>query len=237
MSNKKQLTFLITAILVNFVIFCLEIVGLFLSARSYGWGLFQYYTQLSNMFALLVSGGFVAYGICAVVFKKNVIPLWLKLLRFMATCCLSLTMIVVFAVLIPMIGEGGFRLMVMVDSTPYHHLVCPLLSLISFIFFEIKPELKLKHTLIALIPTIVYGLVMFLLNLLKVIVGPYPFLLVYNQPWFVTIIWAIALFGGAYFIGWLLNFANIKFEKAINNVSVTIKQPVEAEQQTSIEPE
>lgn len=221
MSNKKQLTFLITAISLNFVNLCLEIVGLFLAARAYGWGLFQYYTQLSNMFALLVSAGFVAYGICAIVFKSNIIPLWLKLLRFMATCCLSVTMIVVFAVLIPMIGEGGFRLMVLIDSTPYHHLLCPLLSIISFIFFEIKPELKLKHTLIALIPTIVYGAVMFVLNLVRAIVGPYPFLLVYNQPWFVTILWALALFGGAYTIGWLLYFANIKFEKAINNVSAT----------------
>ena len=219
MCKDKQFVFFIIAVALNFVIFCLEIVGIFLSAYAYGWGLFVYYTQLSNIFALLVSGGFVAYGICALVSKSNIIPLWLKLLRFMATCCLTVTMVVVFVVLIPIIGEGGFRLMILVDATPYHHLLCPLLSIISFLFFELKPELKIKHTIIALIPTLVYGAVMFLLNLLKVIEGPYPFLLVYNQAWYVTILWAVAIFGLAYFIGWLLNFANIKLEKAINNVS------------------
>lgn len=216
MSKNKQSIFLITAVAINFAIFVLEVVGIFLSAFAYGWGLFVYYTQLSNIFALLVSASFVTYGICAIVSKSYIIPLWLKLLRFMVTCCLAVTMIVVFVVLIPMIGEGGFRLMVLVNATPYHHLICPLLSIISFIFFELKPELNIKHTLVALVPTIIYGLVMVLLNLLRVVEGPYPFLLVYNQPWFMTIVWAIAIFGLAYTIGWALYFANAKIEKVIN---------------------
>lgn len=216
MSKNKQSIFLITAVAINFAIFVLEVVGIFLSAFAYGWGLFVYYTQLSNIFALLVSASFVTYGICVIVSKSYIIPLWLKLLRFMVTCCLAVTMIVVFVVLIPMIGEGGFRLMVLVNATPYHHLICPLLSIISFIFFELKPELNLKHTVLALVPTIIYGLVMFLLNLLRVVEGPYPFLLVYNQPWFMTIVWAIAIFGLAYTIGWALYFANAKIGKVIN---------------------
>ena len=216
MSKNKQSIFLITAVAINFAIFVLEVVGIFLSAFAYGWGLFVYYTQLSNIFALLVSASFVTYGICVIVSKSYIIPLWLKLLRFMVTCCLAVTMIVVFVVLIPMIGEGGFRLMVLVNATPYHHLICPLLSIISFIFFELKPELNLKHTVLALVPTIIYGLVMFLLNLLRVVEGPYPFLLVYNQPWFMTIVWAIAIFGLAYTIGWALYFANAKVGKVIN---------------------
>ena len=216
MFKNKQSIFLITAVAINFAIFVLEVVGIFLSAFAYGWGLFVYYTQLSNIFALLVSASFVAYGICVIVSKSYIIPLWLKLLRFMVTCCLAVTMIVVFVVLIPMIGEGGFRLMVLVNATPYHHLICPLLSIISFIFFELKPELNIKHTLVALVPTIIYGLVMFLLNLLRTIEGPYPFLLVYNQPWFMTIVWAIAIFGLAYTIGWALYFANAKIGKVIN---------------------
>ncbi|MBR2468383.1 MAG: hypothetical protein IKB42_05030 [Clostridia bacterium] len=216
MSKNKQSIFLITAVVINFAIFVLEVVGIFLSAFAYGWGLFVYYTQLSNIFALLVSASFVAYGICVIVSKSYIIPLWLKLLRFMVTCCLAVTMIVVFVVLIPMIGEGGFRLMVLVNATPYHHLICPLLSIISFIFFELKPELNIKHTVLALVPTIIYGLVMFLLNLLRVVEGPYPFLLVYNQPWFMTIVWAIAIFGLAYTIGWALYFANAKIGKVIN---------------------
>lgn len=221
MSEKKQKIFLLISIFLNCVIFGLEVFGIFLTAKKYGIGLFKFYTQLSNLFTLVVSGGFVAYGICLLVYKKLNIPMWLKLLRFMSTSCLALTIIVVVAVLAPMTGAGGYQILMFTGSSIIHHFLCPVLSIVSFVFFELKPELKLCHTIYALIPTVAYAVVLLALNLFKVLEGPYPFLMVYNQSWYVTIIWAIAILGGAYFFDWLLYLGNVKFEKAINNVSVS----------------
>jgi hypothetical protein len=40
--------------------------------------------------------------------------------------------------------------------------------------------------------------------------GPYPFLHVYEQPVYMSIIWFAAILGGAYFMAWLLLKANKK---------------------------
>ena len=39
-----------------------------------------------------------------------------------------------------------------------------------------------------------------LLNVLKVVEGPYPFLMVYNQKWYMSIIWIIVIFVVDYII-------------------------------------
>jgi len=62
------------------------------------------------------------------------------------------------------------------------------------------PKLSRRQTKIALIPTIIYGIVALLLNILKVMDGPYPFLKVYQQPFFISIPWALIMIGGAYLI-------------------------------------
>ena len=61
-----------------------------------------------------------------------------------------------------------------------HHLLCPLLSLFSFMFLE-DYKLKLNNIKYPVIITTIYGFILILLNIFKVIDGPYPFLRVYNQ--------------------------------------------------------
>ena len=57
--------------------------------------------------------------------------------------------------------------------------------------------------------TIAYAIVFITLNILKVYEGPYPFLMVYKQPVYMSIVWFILIVGGAFGIGkgimWIKN--------------------------------
>ncbi len=77
-------------------------------------------------------------------------------------------------------------------------------------FFGGGPPSERKYRLFALTPTILYAAVAVTLNIAKVMDGPYPFLHVYEQPVYMSIIWFAAILGGAYFMAWLLLKANKK---------------------------
>ena len=59
-----------------------------------------------------------------------------------------------------------------------------------------------------MIPTIIYAAVMIVLNLLKVLRGPYPFLYVYEQPIYMSVIWAVAILALTYILGLILRVLN-----------------------------
>jgi len=61
-----------------------------------------------------------------------------------------------------------------------------------------------------LIPTIIYAIISIILNILKVMDGPYLFLHVYNQPIYASVLWIIGILGGAYLIA--LGIKEIKKE-------------------------
>ena len=62
----------------------------------------------------------------------------------------------------------------------------------------------------ALYFTFVYGTVLILLNVLKVVNGPYEFFKVYEQNVFVSIFWFVALIGAAYIFSTILRHLNKK---------------------------
>ena len=78
----------------------------------------------------------------------------------------------------------------------YHHTICPLLAVASFLFIE-KEEVTREDVRWSLVPTLLYGTVMIILNIVGVVVGPYPFLMVRYQPWYMSVIWVIVIVGGA----------------------------------------
>jgi hypothetical protein len=63
-----------------------------------------------------------------------------------------------------------------------------------------------KDALIALVPSVVYAFVMTLLNIFRVVDGPYDFLRVHNQSVFMSAVWAVVIIGGAYAINRLIMF-------------------------------
>ena len=186
----------------NLLIVVLEVISFIILINRNGGvtvGIVYFYTRLSNLLAL-IAGIFVL--IVIIKNKSGELPKWLSMLRYIATIMLFVTFLISIFVLTPAVGS--FYKMMIENQLKFHHLLCPLISIISFIFFEKGGVLTTKDNVLALIPTLVYGIVMLILNGARVVDGPYPFLRVYNQPVWATILWFVGIFLGAFLLGLVL---------------------------------
>lgn len=165
------------AIAADCILIFLELTGLYLSARRRGWKLFQFYTQLSNIAALLSAACFLLAGEKAA---------WL---RFTGTCMLLMTFVVTLGILIPM--GAGFKKMMLTSSGLFHHTLCPILSTASYLLWE--PHASVWYVPVLL--TFAYGMLMLYLNGKGRVDGPYPFFRVKQQSAPATILWMAALTG------------------------------------------
>ena len=191
------------AILCNAVIIAMEVVAAISCTIELGWGQFQYYTQDSNYFALVVSILFLVFALRAGLEKP--LPQWVILLRYFATCLLSVTFLVIVFVLAPPYGWEGYRIALLSEVQVFEHLLCPVLSFLSLFLFEATPKQK-GAPLLALIPTMIYAAVAVSLNFARVWHGPYPFLYVYEQTWWQSVLYAIVIPLGSYFAAFFLLF-------------------------------
>ena len=181
------------SIALNLFVLCAEPIALPLSWEMGQAQIFTYYTEDSNIFAAAVCT-LVALWQLRCIFTEGELPVWLKKLKFMATSCLLLTFMTVVLVLAPMNGEGGLYMLLCTSSMLYHHLLNPMAALLSYLLLEREPNLPRSDVRWALLP----------LNILRVIVGPYPFFEVYHQPVYVSVLWAVGLLGVNYLYAWLL---------------------------------
>ena len=167
------------AIAANLLVIALEAVGLYISASAKKWRILAFYTQLSNLCALLSSAVFLcAQGSAAAT-----------ALRYLSSCMLTMTFLITTLVLVPM--GGGFRKLMLSGNGLYHHTLCPMLSVTSYIIWE-------QHSSLWILPnvlTFIYGIVMLIMNGKGLFDGPYPFFRVRNQSKLATVIWILVLIG------------------------------------------
>ncbi|MBQ6570431.1 MAG: hypothetical protein IJL87_09250 [Clostridia bacterium] len=120
-----------------------------------GTGNFIFFTNDSNILAAIASILTVPFNIKGIVSGKNEIPHWARVLKFVGTTAVTLTLTVVLLFLgiiygYPKMFEGV--------CLPLH-LLCPLMAIISFCFFEGGEEISKKELPLAVVPTLVYGVV------------------------------------------------------------------------------
>lgn len=208
-TQSKEIRKRKAALLVNLAVVVLELVALVLASTEHGqgWHMFRYYTEDSNTFAAL------ACGACAACQFRQLhsgaeIPRFARVLKYMAACCLTLTFVVVICVLGPLdsrAGENGYYHLLFSGLSSFSmHLLCPALVVGSFLFLEAGPSLERRTILFAMLPTLVYAVIAIILNALRVMVGPYPFLQIYKQPFYATVLWALILLVGAGVLAWLV---------------------------------
>lgn len=188
----------ITSVVLNGLIIILGIIGLVLSIIKHGFGLVQYYTQLSNIFLLGITCAIFVYQILYLKKGKET-PRILKVLKYSATCMVSITLIVVLFILIPMAGFEYAGYMLFEGTTLFYHTLCPVLAIVTFFVFD-DIELEKKDKWYAFLPTVIYGIVIVFFNLIKVVKGPYGFLYIYENPIHITIIWGIIILGFSYLL-------------------------------------
>lgn len=213
---KRSKTKKVVAIILNLMVMCMEVLGAYHSFRKGGILNLRFYTVLSNVLALVVSLLYVVYYIRNFNRKDTAFPRWLKQLKFVTCNCLAVTFVVVVAVLIPMDGIQSVDHYIFGPANIYHHVFCPLIMIFSFCVFEKERKITVRDNVLALIPTIIYAVVMVILNLVKVLKGPYPFLYVYEQPIYMSIIWAVVILTLTYVLGLILRVLNGMERKRIS---------------------
>lgn len=197
MSEKTALR---AALMLNLAVVVMEIVSAAMSWRQLNLGMFMFYTQDSNILACAACALLAAFQLRALR-TGAAIPLWAQRLKYAAVCCLSVTFLVVVLVLAPMSG-GAYGVMLLSGTMLYHHLLCPLAAFLGFMLFEKRPALRRIDALLPTLLTLVYAVVLTALNIARVLDGPYPFLRVYAQSVHASILWALAILGGAEMLAW-----------------------------------
>ncbi len=156
----------------------------------------QYFTIDSNLFSMFTSLIFVIAIFREIRLKSlSKIPTWVHVLRYTATVCMALTFVVVFVILLPMDLQSGhgFGIILRMDQF-FHHMLCPIFMMVSFIFFEGGSIFKPSIIAISMTPMMIYATVTMVLNIERVMVGPYPFLYVYQQPPMISVLWCVLIF-------------------------------------------
>ena len=120
----------------------------------------KYYTCLSNIFAGLIAGLTI---VCLLMTGMHAtLPTWVALLKYSAAVSVCLTFCVVMVFLGP---RMGYRLL-FAEEQLFLHAVGPLLAVFSFLSSPFIPQMKSSATFIAVIPTLLYGIV-YAANILK----------------------------------------------------------------------
>lgn len=204
MSRKRR----IFGICINLAIAFMAVhgIGLMITADpERGWTILRFYTVLSNILAA------AACLLCAgCLFFATEPPAWVRYLKLTGTLGLTLTFLIALTVLAP---DMGFWYIFLDGAVLYHHLLCPLLCVISFLFLdrtEIKPA---AGAVLAAIPTVLYGVFAYIMNIARVWDGPYPFLQVYEQSVLATVLWIIGLIVLVNLLGALLVWGNRKINR------------------------
>jgi hypothetical protein len=145
-------------------------------------------------------------------------PRWLSAIRFLSATMLLMTMLITIFVLVPYSPHlkdsllfSGYGL--------YHHTIAPIVTILSFVFFEPHSNKK-RVVFIPLLATAVYGAVMIVLNIMGKVIGPYFFLRVNYQPVSTSVMWCVGLLllvlafaGLVYFLAFIVDFIKRKITK------------------------
>lgn len=166
----------------------------------------QYYTQLSNIL-LFIAAIILEVFLLRKIIKKTTIPRWVGLTLFSAVAATTVTIVVVLTILSWQVGDLGWLLFN--GSMLFTHTLCPTLGIILFAVFN-PCEFKKTDARYAMIFTLGYAVVALVLNIAKIWHGPYPFLWVYEQPIWASVMWVVVILAGAFGLAKLLLLPNIK---------------------------
>ena len=186
----------------NILLIVLAGLGLYFSIVDKN--VFLYYSDNAGMFALSSS---IIYVIIILTKKE---PNFLSLaLRYVSTTCLVLTLVGTFYVATTT-GENYLDSFIK-GSHLFNNLLCPIVSVISFTLFEGDRRLNKKKTIwYALIPTVIYGIIMLVCNVTNTFTGPYSFMMINDNPVYVTVVVFIVTIILNYVIGRFLLLSNQK---------------------------
>lgn len=177
-------------------------------------GMFKFFTVDSNLL-MAISSLVYLIELKRSSNDKNIVSEKCSILKLMATTAVSLTFLVVFLYLGPISKDGVISLLQ--NSNLFFHLLIPLLSIITFVFFE-KNTFQFKNIIYGILPTFLYG-IFYLINILihasNGSVSPF-----YDWYYFVQGgLWQIAIVGPIMFLfSYFISVILWKFNKLLSNL-------------------
>lgn len=140
-----------TVIITCYFVFGHELLGK-------GYRCFIFFTTDANAIAAIASGLVIICDVKILLGRRTTVARAFTLLKYAGLVSLMLTFFVVLFLLIPIYGIAmqwggkGF----------YNHLMSPLLTFISFVFFDPHTKIRMKDMLFSMLPMLIYGVVYFL---------------------------------------------------------------------------
>lgn len=149
------LIFIIVVLGTIFMMTGFKFMGNYEVLASTGLSPFRFYTVDSNIFVGIASLILIVYECLYLRGKIKDIPKYVYVIKYIGTVAVSLTFLVTLLYLAPMFGDKFILLYL--NSNLFFHLIVPLLSFISFAFFE-KIKLNFKYTFYGVSTMLVYGI-------------------------------------------------------------------------------
>ena len=128
--------------------------------QEVGWGTYRFFTILSNLVMGAISAMCIPFAVDGLRYQNYHLPRWYANLLFMGATGVTITFLLSLLVLSPMYG---FYYIMVYSNSKLFHLICPLLSIILFLFINSDHNIKFKSSLIAIAPIVLYGIVYFIM--------------------------------------------------------------------------
>ena len=115
---------------------------------------FRYFTVLSNMFMAFAATLCIPFEIDGLRNHNYHLPRWVVETLYCGVCCVTVTFAVAICILAP---AQGVKMVLFYKASLYLHLICPIASIILFIFVNDDHRIPFKHSFFVLIPLIAYA--------------------------------------------------------------------------------
>lgn len=125
---------------------------------------FEYFTVDSNILAAITSAVMIVFNIMSFSKGGFAAPMWALVFKLVGATAVGLTFLVVVTMLAPFAEKGYFSLFE--GSSFFMHFLTPVLAMLSFVLFEGGMRIGFINILFALIPTIIYAVVYFIMVLI-----------------------------------------------------------------------
>ncbi len=177
-----------TAFVLNIIALFLGAVGIIVRIVRDIPDFWLYYTQLSNVAAVISSAMYIVFRNTA----NEKLAALVRGARYLGVCSLTMTFVVVVLIFLPFGTAESADMLVGHLNGILHHFVCPVISLISYVWFEDGAKSR-RAPLIPLIATTIYAFIVYTLNIFRLAPAPYPFFEVYDHPVWELVAWFVGL--------------------------------------------
>ena len=123
--------------------------------KEVGWQSFHLFTILSNLVMGVISGMCIPFAIDGLRYHNYHLPRWFVNLLYMATCMVTITFVIAITIL--SFSVGFYRVMIYKHNIIVHTL-CPVLSILSFLFLNAYHTLDFKSSVLAVLPLMAYAI-------------------------------------------------------------------------------